>query len=73
MPLPSRADPTLERAREWARERHVKLPPDASIEQVLTALQEHNMCEAARLVSYRYRMLLETMELAMTDFKGEPH
>lgn len=66
-------DPTLERAREWARERHVKLPPDANIEDVLTALQEHNLCEAARLVSHRYRMLLETMELAMTNFKGDPH
>lgn len=71
--LGQRADPTLERAREWAREHNVKLGDRANIEDVLKAVQEHSMCEAARLVSYRYRMLLETMELAMTNFKGDPH
>lgn len=72
MPSPP-TDPTLERAREWAGQHDVKLSDHATIEDVLKAVQEHSMCQAARLMSYRYRMLLETMELAMTDFKGDPH
>ena len=69
----STPDLTLERAKQWAREHDIKVSDRATIDEVLKLVQERSMCEAARLLSYRYRMLLETMELAMTNFKGNPH